>query len=130
MNTIKTIVAFLLLFVCTNSIAQSTNTQKIIGCWKITKFEFKTKTENSSELIKDVINTEICFDSKGNFTTKKVKEKSIVYGKFNLSEDGKTLFQSSHIENNDLEEIAEIEVLNEKTLIIKGYYFTLIFEKK
>lgn len=130
MNSIKTIVAFLLLFVCTNSIAQSNNTQKIIGCWKITKFELKTKTENSSELIKDVINTEICFDSKGNFTTKKVKEKSIVYGKFNLSEDGKTLFQSSHIENNDLEENAEIEVLNEKTLTLKGDYFTMIFEKK
>lgn len=133
MKPFKTIIAFLLFFVCTNSIAQNTNSQKIIGCWKVTKFELKTEIENSSEIIKDAINNEVCFDAKGNFITTNAEDKTITNGTFNLSEDGKTIFQRSNNEINDIDiidENAEIEVLNEKTLILKSDYFTMSFEKK
>ncbi|WP_460577048.1 hypothetical protein [Flavobacterium koreense] len=130
MKPFKTIFAFLLFFVCTNSIAQSTNSQKIIGCWKVTKFELKTEIENSSEIIKDAINNEVCFDAKGNFITTNAEDKTIGNGTFNLSEDGKTIFQKSNDENNDIGGNAEIELLNEKTLILKSDYFTMSFEKK
>lgn len=130
MKLIKTVAAFLLLFVSSNAIAQTTNTKKIIGCWKVTKFELKTEIENSLEIIKEAINTEVCFDNKGNFTTTKAKDKTTAHGTFKLSEDGKTLFQSANNDSNDIDENAEIEVLNEKTLILKSDYFTMSFEKQ
>jgi hypothetical protein len=130
MKLFKTIITFLLFFVCTNSIAQNTNSQKIIGCWKVTKFELKTEIENSSEIINGAINNEVCFDAKGNFVTTNAEDKTITNGTFNLSEDGKTIFQKSNNEINDVGENAEIELLNEKKLIIKSDYFTMSFEKK
>jgi uncharacterized membrane protein len=130
MKPFNTIIAFLLFFVCTNSIAQNTNSQKIIGCWKVTKFELKTEIENSSEIINEAINNEVCFDAKGNFITTNTEDRTITNGTFNLSEDGKTIFQKSNNEINDVGENAEIELLNEKNLIIKSDYFTMSFEKK
>ncbi|WP_395066276.1 hypothetical protein [Flavobacterium sp.] len=129
MNFIKIILSLILILTVSNSIAQKTNSDKIIGCWEITKFEFTPANNNSAALIKDALHAVVCFNSKGTFTSQKANDKTIINGKFNLSTDGTTLFQSSEAQNEATEEDAKIELLDDRHLILKTEYFIMSFDK-
>jgi hypothetical protein len=130
MKNLKLILVVVLLLSISKSMAQSTNSQKIIGCWSLKNMEFTQKVENPTELINNALNTLICFNTEGKFTTTKAGETSVVTGKFKVSEDGKTLHQTRDVQDEGNDEDGQIVLIDEKQLIFKTDYVTLIFDRK
>jgi hypothetical protein len=130
MKNLKLILVVVLLLSISKSMAQSTNSQKIIGCWSLKNMVFTEKVENPTELINNALNTLICFNTEGKFTTTKAGETSVVNGKFKVSEDGKTLHQSRDLKDEGNDEDGQIVLIDEKQLIFKTDYVTLIFDRK
>ena len=125
------IIVFLILCCFHNANAQKSNAEKIIGCWTFKTFEFVNPDEFSKEIIKEAQNTEVCFDTKGKFTsTKSGANAFTITGVYSLSEDGKTLSQKRDIATDGIDEDAEIVVLDAENLIFKLEIGKMYLERK
>lgn len=121
---------FILLYV-TVSFAQNDTTEKIIGCWVLKNIDFSQPTPNGITLKKEAINTTVCFDEKGTFVTKPSgNNKATINGNYKVSEDGKTLQQTSDLEENDNYNKAEITQLDDKNLVVKHEFGMMYFERE
>lgn len=125
------IAAFLLIAFSTfNAAAQKTNAEKIVGCWVFKKMEFNAEYDFSEQLIKQTLNTVVCFDTNGKFTSAKTGS-TPVKGSYNISADGKTLSQKRDFsEDGSVDEDASIELLDDKHLQFKLDFGIMHFERK
>lgn len=102
--------------------AQITTEEKLLGCWKVSKFEFIKPVEDSANLITGMKNFISCFEKDGKFVTKinaNNDKKIIGTGTFNIGSDGKTIYQKRNTEENGVDSAGEIVILNDKELAIK-----------
>lgn len=125
---------FFSLFCCSIISAQSDNTLKIVGCWEVRQVIFAKDFEGSDEISMQAIGTIICFDKDGKFTHK--KGETTTKGNYSLSENGRTLYQSSEPDpkapsNHIQEDIpGQIVILSDTELQIQAEEMTLYFRRE
>ena len=130
MRYLKTflLLTFTLLF--SKSIAQKTNSEKILGCWSLKKMEFNANYDFAEELIKESKNSVVCFDSNGKFKTTKPGTSPITTnGSYKILLDGKKITQRRDLSDGNGEENAEIEFLDDKQLVLKLEIGFMYFER-
>jgi hypothetical protein len=131
MRHLKVILFFSFVLSTLNSVAQKSNSDKILGCWEFKEIKFSEEVSFAEELIENARNTFVCFSSDGKFTSTKDKTTSkIISGSYQISEDGKTLIQKRDLPNDGVDENAEIDFLDDKLLIFKLEFGTMSFERK
>lgn len=134
MRNLKLFIFCIFVFSATNSLAQKSNAEKIIGCWILKKIEFTAKDDYSEELIKNAQNSLVCFGVDGKFTTTLAKTDSgPIIGSYKVSANGKMMSQKSDSTDEDfvkIEDDVEIEFLDDKRLIFKIESTTTYFERK
>lgn len=115
--------------------AQSDNKLKIIGCWEVRQVIFTKPFEGSDEISIDAIGTVVCFDKEGNFSNNK-GGKVAGTGNYSLSENGRTLYQTSKRESSApgnvvVEDIpGQIVMLSDVELQIQAEEMILYFRKQ
>jgi len=134
MRYLKIVILLLFALSTSDSLAQKTNAEKILGCWVIKKIEFIIKDDYSEELIKHAQNALICFSADGKFTTTLAKSDSeLMTGSYKISDDGKIMSQKSDLSEDFVvkaENDVEIEFLDDKHLILKFESTTTYFDRK
>lgn len=121
------------LFFSTIATAQSENKEIILGCWEVRQVIFTKEVEGSDEISMDAIGTIVCFDKDGKFSNKKGDATTV--GNYNLSENGRTLYQNSGThspatDNGIVEEIpGQIMMLSDTELQIQAEEMILYFRK-
>ncbi len=131
MQYLKVFLLFLFVLSTSNSVAQKSNAEKILGCWIFKEIQFIEQVGFAEELIKNAKKTVVCFNSNGKFTfTKDETDSKPISGSYKISEDGKTLIQKRDISNDSVDENAEIEFLDDKLLVFKLEFGTMSFERK
>lgn len=116
---------------CFKANAQTSNAEKIIGCWTFKTFEFVNPNEFSKEIIQEAKKTEVCFDTNGKFTSTKSGANTVtITGVYSLSADGKILSQKRDISPDGIDEDAEIVVLDTENLIFKLEIGKMYLERK
>lgn len=122
---------YLLVVATATSFAQQSNAEKVLGCWVLKKMEFSNPNEKTPELSEENMNTYVCFEKDGTFTTRLGgNESDVVKGKYQISADGKTLTQSRDIQDEGNDEQAEITVLNDKAMELKLEFGVMYFVRK
>ena len=134
MRNLKIFIFFFLILSTTDTLAQKSNAEKIIGCWVLKKIEFIKKDDYSDELIKHAQNSLVCFSVDGKFTTTLSEANSQpLIGSYKVSDNGKMMSQKSDLADEDfvkVENDAEIEFLDDKHLIFKIDLTKTYFERK
>ncbi len=125
---------FLLFFGTISLHAQQSNSEKIIGCWKIKSVEIieEMDKEEAEEIRNGALGMIICLDGKGKFSTTMPPEKGgavVGTGIYKLEADGKTLTQSRDVEDEDVDLPAEIIKLTDKSLSLKIEYMIIHYER-
>lgn len=133
-NTTTPLSILFSLFFYTIATAQSENKEIILGCWEVKQVIFTEEIENSDEISMDAIGTIICFGNDGKFTNNKGGD--IVKGNYSLSENGRTLYQSSESDtpapNNHIREDipGQIMMLSNTELQIQAEEMILYFRRE
>lgn len=91
-NSTALLSLFLSFFFYATASAQSDNKEKILGCWEVRQVIFTEEVEGSDEISMEAIGTIVCFDKNGKFTNK--QGGTTREGNYNLSENGRTLYQN------------------------------------
>lgn len=94
MKVFKSTLAFCFLLFQAIGLAQASNAQKILGCWKIESVSLSKSFEGSDQMIGGIKNTVICFEQYGKFYNRK-DGKILSQGTYSVTPDGKTINQSS-----------------------------------
>ncbi|MEO8771826.1 MAG: hypothetical protein ABI402_17145 [Ferruginibacter sp.] len=105
-----------------SSHAQIATEEKLLGCWKMSKFEFLKPVKDSADLISSMKNYISCFEKNGKFTTKiktKNGEKPVGTGIYSIGADGKTIYQKRNAEDDGVNSPGEVVFLTERELAIK-----------
>ncbi|WNM18800.1 lipocalin family protein [Flavobacterium capsici] len=131
MNTKHLLCSLLVLLVTATTFAQKSNAEKILGCWVLKKMEFSNPANDAPELSEEAMNSYVCFEKDGTFTTRLGgNESEVVKGKYQISADGKTLTQSRDIQDEGNDEQAEISVLDDTKLELKLEFGVMYFVRK
>lgn len=132
-NTTALLSILLSLFFYATATAQSENKEIILGCWEVRQVIFTEEVEGSDEISLDAIGTIVCFDKDGKFSNK--KGGTTTEGNYNLSENGRTLYQNSGThsptaDNVIVEEIpGQIMMLSDTELQIQAEEMILYFRR-
>ncbi len=130
MKRIITLTVFLLCLASTSGFAQKAKTEKaLLGCWQLTDFKLNPEPPQMAEIKKQVVNTVVCFEKDGKFTSKNAVGAAAGTGTYTVSEDGKSLFQKTDGMPDETPE-GKITKLTDKELIFQAAEATLIFTKK
>lgn len=131
MKTKHLLSLLLVILFTTTTFAQKSNAEKIIGCWVLKKMEFAQPDADAPKLSEEAMNSYVCFEKDGTFITRLGgQETNVVKGNYKLSTDGKKLSQSRDIDEEGIDEEAEITVLTDKLLELKHEFGTMYFVRK
>jgi len=130
MRHLKTFLLLTFTLFFSKSIAQHSNSEKILGCWLLKKIEFNANYDFAEELLDESKNSIVCFDSNGKFKTTK-PESSLVTttGSYKILLNGKKITQSRDLSDENEEEDAEITLLDDKQLVLKLEIGYMYFER-
>ena len=105
------------------SVAQKVTETKLLGCWKLNRFEFLTPVNDSAAVVNASKNYISCFETNGRFVTKqktKTGEKLIGTGTYKIDADGRTIHQQRDLQDEeDTDEPAEVVLITDQKLDIK-----------
>lgn len=100
--------------------------------------EFPRPELSSEQIIEQAKDAVVCFDDNGRFSTTMSGKSQPALGSYTILADGKTMVQVSDSANDqsdidsetDNEEKAEIVLLDDKRLSLKGDFGTMHFKRK
>lgn len=131
MRYIKSLTFLLFVFTTFTATSQKENAQKILGCWVFKKIEYPSNIDAPKDGAPSPNSVTVCFETEGKYSTSVVGSTEVITGKYQLSEDGKTITQQRDFqEEGTIDEDASIEFPDNKTIILKLEFASLYFERK
>jgi hypothetical protein len=131
MHHLKPLLILFILFTTTTTLAQKENAQKIQGCWVFKKMVAPASANIPKESMPPADSITVCFEASGKYTSTIVNNPILLTGKYQVSEDGKTLTQQRDLqEEYTVDEDATIEFTSENAVILKLEQAHLYFERK
>lgn len=133
MKSPKAILFILFLSFATKFTAQTTNAEKIIGCWTFKKIEFNGEYDFAKNLVEQAKDSKLCFNTEGKFTN--IKGAITKNGTYQITKDGKILTHKTtsndKIEtgSSEINVNAEILIINETSLALKIEIGIMYFDK-
>lgn len=125
----------LMVFSAFEGLSQSSTSEKLIGCWKYKKIEFKAEFAYAKDIRKQVEQAVLCFDSDGKFTNT-TKKKVRGSGIYQLSADGKRIIQKTNLSEKDVldgisqkDMDAELDFPDENTLVFYLEFGTIYLQR-
>ncbi len=132
MQYLKILLVSLFVSFSLHSIAQKSNSEKILGCWVFKEVQLNKKDNFLEELSKQSEKSEVCFGADGRFVATKATDGSpAITGSFKISIDGKKLVQKRDLsEEGSIDDDAEIAFVDDKLLVFKVEFGKIVFKRK
>src|SRR5690606_31589742 len=120
-----------ILLISTLTWSQEGNEKKILGCWILKSMEFDSKEDYDEETVQQSLNSVVCFEAGGKFTTTLTNNAGVVTGSYEVADNGTTLIQKHDDDMfNQGDDSAEIRKLDKTHLVLKHEMGTMLFVRK